>query len=235
MRKLLFCFLFLSQISFSQDVEWLQHYGAFKKGTSAVHANDVAYDTQGNFYIVGDKGAAARFDGLLNNQIGSYDYFIAKYNSAGTLLWIKGAGVTGEATTANGIVIDANDNVYVTGSFSGTINFGGVSLTCSNNATEVFLLKYDTAGNVIWARQSVGPNGFNSDSPGGISLDNAGNIYMIGGYNDTVSFGSITLLSPGARDIFIAKYDSAGGVVWAISAVGSTGTEYSLGRSISVK
>jgi len=70
------------------------------------------------------------------------------------------------------------------------------------------------------------------DSGRGISSDNNGNVYVTGGFQISVTFGTTTLYSSGGRDMFLVKYDSAGIVQWAVSAGGSSASER--GRAIAV-
>ncbi len=70
------------------------------------------------------------------------------------------------------------------------------------------------------------------DSGRGIGSDNDGNIYVTGGFQISVTFGSTTLYSSGGRDMFLVKYDSAGVAQWAVSAGGSSASER--GRAIAV-
>ncbi|MCD4681238.1 MAG: hypothetical protein K8S00_12710, partial [Bacteroidales bacterium] len=70
------------------------------------------------------------------------------------------------------------------------------------------------------------------DSGRGIGSDDNGNVYVTGGFQISVTFGSTTLYSSGGRDMFLVKYDSAGIVQWAVSAGGSSASER--GRAIAV-
>lgn len=127
-----------------------------------------------------------------------------------------GSGIDGGHTVAS----DANGNVYVTGHFSsGTLTLGTYTLTCSGNA-DIFVVKYDSTGSVLWA-QKAGGSGY--DASYGIAVDNSGNVYITGCFESTViNFGSQTynnVISNGnTADIFIAKYDANGNFQWARTA-----------------
>jgi hypothetical protein len=84
---------------------------------------------------------------------------------------------------------------------------------------DIFLVKYDTGGNVVWAKSAGGTDDDNANS---LALDPSGNIYMIGDfYSSTLNFGSTTLTNTGGDNLFIAKYDNSGNVQWAKSAQGN--------------
>lgn len=119
------------------------------------------------------------------------------------------------------IETDQSD-VLVTGSFSGTIAFDDISLQ-SNGGYDVFVAKYSSLGDVIWA-VSFGANG--QEFSWNIDVDGDGNIYVVGRFSsNSVSFGSSTIINQGNSDIFIVKFDLDGNEIWAKSA-GSLGNEY---------
>src|ERR1017187_4094350 len=127
------------------------------------------------------------------------------------------------------IAVDGSGNRYVTGYFhSSTITFGTTTLTNNGTGTteDMFIVKYDPNGNVLWAK-SAGGSGF--DWGHGIAVDSSGNSYVTGYLGSSpITFGSIILTNPG---MFIAKYNANGNVVWAKSAGGS---DNDYGNSIAV-
>ncbi len=123
---------------------------------------------------------------------------------------------------ANGIAIDGSGNSYVTGFFEETsMTFDTITITGSGNS-EIFIVKYDAAGNALWAR-SIGGNMI--DAGNSIASDSNGNSYVTGAFqSDSITFGSTTLTNAGIYDIFVAKYDPLGNVSWAKS-VGGTNSD----------
>jgi hypothetical protein len=138
--------------------------------------------------------------------------------------WAKRAGGSNNEVGQD-LATDPSGNVYAVGTFEGaSVTFGSTTLT----AGSYFLVKYNAAGTLQWAK---GPTGSGSARNGsyGVATDNSGNIYVTGAYNGTLTFGAFTLTASGYEDIFIAKYDASGNVAWAVSAGGSTGGEYPYG------
>src|SRR6185436_15718430 len=136
-------------------------------------------------------------------------------------LWAKSAGGTSSEGGLS-IATDAVDNIYVTGVFqSASITFGSTTLT-NAGSNDIFVVKYDVAGNVVWA---YGGGGAGVDYGYGISTDINRNVYVAGIFTSTITFGSTTLTTAGASDIFIAKFDSSGNVLWAEQA-GGTNFDY---------
>ncbi|MBL7798333.1 MAG: hypothetical protein JNJ90_17695 [Saprospiraceae bacterium] len=133
------------------------------------------------------------------------------------------------------IATDASGNVYMTGYYGNTADFdpgpGAANLT-STGASDIYIAKYDAAGNYLWAK-SVG--GASSDVGYGIALDAAGNVYITGFFEGTADFdpgaGTANRTSTGTQDIFIAKYDGSGNYLWAKS-VGGTESDTGYGLAV---
>jgi len=132
-------------------------------------------------------------------------------------LWVEQAGGSGY-DNGNGISTDADGNSYVTGFFQGTATFGAFTLT-SSGGNAVFVAKLDKDGNWLWAEQTFGTTWAESY---GISVDENGNSYVFGFFNETTTFGSFTLTSTGGNDVFVAKLDKDGNWLWAEQAGGSS-------------
>jgi len=140
------------------------------------------------------------------------------------------ASAAGGATSdvARAIATDAIGNSYVTGYFDVSATFststGTISLTAAGG-NDIFLAKFDPSGNAVWAK-SAGGKGV--DQGIGIRIDNNGNSYVTGHFSDTAIFMGgmpVQFISSGSTDIFIAKYDVNGDLVWARKA-GGAGADY---------
>lgn len=134
--------------------------------------------------------------------------------------WIQSAG-SSAADEGTDISIDANGNTYSTGYFSGTALFAtGISLT-SSGVTDIFIEKINNLGVVQWA---VKAGGIGPDRGLSIKTDAAGNSFITGYFYGTATFGSTNITASGSsQDIFIAKYDNSGTLVWVTSAGGISG------------
>src|SRR5882724_9629588 len=106
-------------------------------------------------------------------QCGGSDGFIAKYTSQNTLLWVKHLGGSLD-DFAYGVAVDSQDNIIVTGSFSGTADFGGTTLTDSTG-TGTFVAKYSPGGSLMWAKGFAG-DGIRSGT--GVAVDGSGNVFV---------------------------------------------------------
>ncbi|HWH70371.1 MAG TPA: SBBP repeat-containing protein, partial [Candidatus Sulfotelmatobacter sp.] len=191
--------------------------GGGTRGTGA--GRSVVTDAAGHVYQVGYFSGTATF-GTSNLVCTGTHFFVARYDAAGELVWVRQGGGAGEAR-ANGVALDAVGNVLVTGSFTGVADFGGVTLT-SAGLEDVFTAKYDPAGNLLWARRF---GDFGSDQANGVAADGSGNVWVTGSFNYTVTFGTTSLTSYGGKDVFVAMYDGSGNAVWAKRAGGTEADE----------
>jgi len=208
---------FLAKYDSNGNVKWA-------KGTTGgvTAASRVTTDNFGNTYVTGNFLNTVSFGSFSLTSVGNYDVFLAKYDSMGNEVWVRRAGGSGP-DYGQGIITDATGNIFLTGRFS-SIPFSIGSFNLPNAGVEdIFLAKYDSAGNVLWARRAGGTV---SDGAYSIAIDASANLYVTGYFDSpTMIIGADTLIDAGSLDLFIAKYDSSGNALWAQSA-GGTGLEY---------
>jgi len=218
--------IFIAKYNSNGDVLWVKRAG----GSNSDISYGIACDLEGNVYLAGTFSSSSIIFGnkTLSNtgSSGSGDIFIVKYNPAGDVKWAKKAGGT-MSDICYDLAIDDYGNLLLTGYFrSNSITFG---LTTLNNTTttgyseEIFVAKYDTSGNVKWAKKASGAN---NDTGKGIAADQNGNVYVTGtSKSSTLTFGLTTLTNSLLEDIFLAKYDSSGKELWAKRAGGTNSDE----------
>ena len=166
---------------------------------------------------------------------GQTSVYVLKTDSNGNLLWGK-TGINHSQNTFNptGITTDAAGNCYIGGTFgygaatgTDTISFDQIDLidTSTNpvGSLNTFVAKYSATGTLQFARQSEG-NGFSSIA--GMCADNAGNLFMAGGFGGgSIGFGSFTLSDLTNTGTFNAgyavRYDSSGHEIWAAPVNGA--------------
>ena len=144
-------------------------------------------------------------------------------------LWSQVHGSeSGDAAQA--IAVDANGNVFVTGFFSGTANFGGSDIINPGVSYIMYIAKYNAAGVHQWSR---GYGGMNTASGMGIKADGAGNVIVTGHFTGTLDFlvGGPPLVSAGNDDIFLVKFNGDGVVQWS-QRFGSTGDDWGLALAV---
>ncbi len=186
----------------------------------------IQLDSDNNIYIVGSFRNSLDLDPSENSsyQVSSqsdYDMFLVKLDNNGNFLW----GYSWDLSPA-ALRIDGNNNIFVGGTFSGTVDFdpsSGQSLKSSNGGTDVFLLKMNSDGSFIYAK-TVGGNG--NDSLYCFALDARSDLVLAGTFEQTADFdpstGSYNLSATGnSYDIFLLKLDNNGNFLWAKSEGGN--------------
>ena len=211
--------IFVAKLDSSGNWLWAKKAG----GTGPDSGSDIAVDASGNSYVIGHFSGFATFGSITLLSYGNNNIFISKLDGSGNWLWAKNTGSNGNDCGWS-IAVDTGGNSYVTGFFSDSATFGSTTLTSSGEC-DIFIAKLDRRGNWLWA---IKAGGTGSDIGFCIAVDASGNSYVTGGFEGAATFGSITLISNGDSDIFIAKLDSSGNWLWA-TKTGGTDTVVSYG------
>jgi hypothetical protein len=208
------------------------------KTALTVWAEDVAEtwsittDKSGNTIIAGDYNDSINLGSgaLPSSVVGIYDGFVAKYSPQGALLWSKTFGGAGNSS-AKGVATDSQGNIIVVGSFSTTVNFGGVSLRAldpyNQGVGDMFVAKYSPAGSLLWVERFGGSL---PDYATAVAVDGSDNIFFAGWFQSTdANFGGGIILSAGGNVNFaVAKLSSSGTTLWARNWGGSLAQAYGL-------
>jgi uncharacterized protein (AIM24 family) len=232
--------VFLAKYSSTGTVLWAAQIA----GAGGDVGYGIATDPSGNVFVTGGYQAALTLynssgvsNAALANTGGTYDAFIAKYSSTGSVVWaaqIAGAGTDfGQA-----VATDPSGNVFVTGYYNAALtlyNTGGATgATLANTGGyDAFLAKYSSTGSVVWAAQIAGTT-TSEDRGNAVATDSSGNVFVTGYYSAALTLynssgvSNASLAFTGNADVFIAKYSSTGTVVWAAQIAG-TSTDYGYG------
>jgi uncharacterized protein (AIM24 family) len=207
--------------NFSPNITTFNTFGA--TGSDAGRA--IAVDASGNVFVTGQFHQVGNFGGTPTPNSG-FNGFLVKYNSSGVFQWVQ--TIVGSSNAGNGIDVDANGNVFVTGDFHGTVNFDGISKTSVDGSADIFVAKYNGSGVIQWV-QTAGGSSF--DAGADITIDASGNAFVTGYFQETANFGAVSKTSAGSTDIFVAKYNSSG-VLQFVQTAGGTG--FDIGSGIAV-
>ncbi|HVX62800.1 MAG TPA: Ig-like domain-containing protein, partial [Pirellulales bacterium] len=216
---------YLAKLDTNGNFLWAESFG----GTGADAGYGVAVDAAGNAFVTGDFSATAAFGqgaSAVNLQsAGGTDAFVAKFAPTGDLTWAQAIGGTG-GDNGFGIAVDSQGDAYVTGQFSGTVDFDPTGAGVHQLTTffgAAYILKLDGGGNYLWAEKLNGENppALDGRSEGdAITVDDAGNVYATGIFGGTVNLnpsgGSDVVTSDFVfPDAYVLKLDSSGGFTWA--------------------
>lgn len=172
---------------------WLKQAGASSGITTATN---LAMDVAGNAFVVG--ATTVGLDG--NSEMSNQDYYVAKYDTNGTLLWLQQLGVAATYAGAMGATTDAAGDVVV----SGFTNAGLAGNTVAGSQ-DSFVAKYNSSGTMNWLKQ-IGPTGSAISAANAVAVDYANNVFAAG-YTGGGLDGNT---QSGTKDYWLAKYSSSG-------------------------
>ena len=178
-------------LKYSSDgiLQWSKTWG----GVNYDNAGDFTVSSNGDLYVTGETESYGA---------GNKDVLLLKYDSEGTLLWQRTWGGSGH-DRGYGIALDSDENIFIT----------GIELNYGAGWWDVFLLKYDSSGSILWQKAWGGTDYEYGSS---IAFDSFGNIYVSGG---TASYGH-----QGGYDALLLKYNSSGVLQWQ-KIWGGTGSD----------
>ena len=193
--------IFLTKFDKNGNVVWARSAPFSGSG------KEICLDNSGNIYMVGD--------------LNVFNVFVAKFDPGGNLVWMK--QINGRSYTfSKSINVDDYGGCYITGTFNDTITFPGNSQLPNNSVDtdvyDLFLAKFDTAGNFTWSRHFTGLGGEK-----GIKIKCAYPfIYLAGAFDHQMHCDAYTVISNGHDDVFFSKLGINGTVHWIKTAGGSS-------------
>lgn len=214
------------------SLQWARHTG----GAGDDDSRSIVVDASGNIYTTGYFAGTSDFDpgaGVYNmTALGTHDLFILKLNSSGDFVWAVSVGGSSGNVWAEGqsVTVDPAGNIYATGWWQYTADFDpgpGVLNLTSAGGYDVFVLKLDPSGNLVFVKQMGGPN---TDQGYDIHIDASGNILTTGVFLGTSDFdpgGGVYNIGASWGNIFVSKLDPSGNFLWAKS-LGGSGYDFGL-------
>ncbi len=222
-----------------------ERHATVDSSNSSVWSCDV--DSAGNVYAVGNfRTSATVGSDTVTTSASLGQTFIAKFNSAGTGLWVR--SIEGShANDAWGVAVGPSGNVYTIGQFRGTADLdpgsGTDNVTAASNPTNewfnTYLLKLDANGTRVWARSW---GGVKNTVGRAVAVDSSGNV-VVGGWSNPIQMdldpdpvdellvGDPSNNDSNQRNAWLSKFDSTGDLVWGHS-IGSTSTDYIYGLDV---
>ncbi|MFK7846769.1 MAG: SBBP repeat-containing protein [Rhodothermales bacterium] len=203
----------LIKVSASGEPMWMRNIG----GAGEDLAFRIKSDQTDNVFLTGSFERVISFedndDTHTLESAGKEDMFLAKFDRDGKIAWSVQSGGT-KSDQGVGLAVDTQGNIYVSGFFEETAFFGKqrqVSLT-SNGQLDVYVSKYSSEGDLIWAR-SLG--GARKDVAPGIAVNEKGEVFITGLTRGPGSFLNVDAdiikgIPQGQEDLFIARFSQAG-------------------------
>lgn len=219
----------------------VRQWGTYYGGTGQDLGSACTADANGNIFFGGwtwsTTGTVIVTGGCHQPFIGGVnDGFLVKLNSSGVRVWgTYYGGVSSEFISS--CCVDASGNVYATGSTASTgagtiVASAGSHQTLIGGGNDGFLVKFNTNGVRQWATYYGGTQ---YDIVNSCVVNSVGDVFIVGGSNSTLAgeistLGSYQVSNGGARDAFVAKFNSSGVRQWG-TFYGGAGTDeaYSVG------
>jgi hypothetical protein len=197
---------------------WVNQFG----GEGQEYGSTMTIDDSGFVYIAASFEEAIDVDPTYNIDYltpqGTKDFFLTKMDTLGKVVWtkhFKGYGYS----YCYGIAVDTFGNIYLTGTFSDSIDIDPGPerhiLKAVNNSN-IYMVKFSSSGNLIWVN-NIQSSSYTNVS--GLELTKTNHLIIAGTIRALTSFNPLSSdydLSPvGMTDVYIAKYDTAGKIIWA--------------------
>ena len=184
-------------------LQWSRYFG----GTFTDTAYDYVQTQDGNFLIMGSSDSD---DVDINNNKGTYDFWVVKLNNTGTLLWEKSFGGT-EIDEARAITTTADGNFLI----AGDSRSNNIDLSTNSGAADVWIIKINSDGDLLWEK-TFGGSSFDGVKAIHKTQDNE---FLVAG-NSRSSDGNLTK-NNGQNDAWVFKINAQGNIKWQTSVGGS--------------
>ena len=220
--------IFIAKYSPGGSLQWVINYGT-EGGYE--YAFDIATDDLNNILVTGTSqtfGAVALPILILT----------LKFNAQGLQQWESAAGGLNFNNSGYGIAVNSNNDVFITGCAADSVTFSATSYTIADPGGDIFIAKYDANGVFNWVEQAGFNN--NNDQGGAITINENDDLFVTGHFREAATFGgNITLTPTDNADIFVAKYNQFGDLLWVkqdslIDASYGTGISLDAAGNISV-
>jgi gliding motility-associated-like protein len=192
-----------------------------------VDAYAASVDGQDNIIISGNFTSTVNLNPLgapynLTSPANSPAFFVAKYAPTGNLVWASEINSpSADIFIQSAVSTDAQNNVYFSTPFEGSVTFGSTTLNATENyGPNISFAKYSASGVLQFAKSIGGPGNLNYGSV--IATDKSSNLYMAGYFNGTVNFNTNAgndknISAHGPLDFYVAKYDANGNYIYAFN------------------
>ncbi len=206
--------LILIKLKPNGDPDWVKQFGS----TGTENGVDLTVDSMGNLILTGTFTSGFSFTADTTGYVqsnGGLDIYLAKFEADGTFTWAKSFGGT-DFDGIQDVATDSADNIYITGQYKGTINFGTTvnSEMTSHGGNDIYLAKFNSSGDLQWSK-GYGNSGSYQDGMA-LALDGTESVILGGYFSGDMDVGGNTLPEEGLYDIFVAKYATdTGRHIWS--------------------
>lgn len=225
---------FVMELNEMGNLVWVRQFSGLENS----YGMSIDLTSNGNLFVGGFYSGTVDFDPSGSSQFltsnGSFDLFAMKLDNNGELMWVKGYGGTGQER-GEGVIVDSDDNLYITGRLQGTVNFDpgntDTELT-AGGGFDGYVLKLDNNGDFQWVNHVMSTSNCISFR---LAKDPSDGIYASGYFAGDTDFvsqsGTTSITAVGGNNGFIQKYDIDGNEAWLHTHQGGTAI-FSVGISV---
>lgn len=214
---------FLAKFDSTGTLQWSTYYGGYNYDCGY----SCAVDGSGTIYLAGDTKSTSNVasNGFLNTKPGTSSAFLVSFDSSGVRNW---ATYYGGSHDNYGILYDCatdgNGAVFLTGTTDLTENVAYMGFQNTFYGRDVFLVKFDNAGNRLWGTYY---GGYGNDVGKSCATDRYGNVYLSGDTpaTENIAFNGHQNIKSGYHDAFLVKFDTHGERIWG-TYYGGSAMEY---------
>ena len=220
-----------AELIIDPELAWSTYLG----GSGGDRGNGVAVDSVGNVYMTGyTKSAGLATPGAYETtHNGNWDAFVAKFNAIGNMLMYFTYLGADEYIYGEAIVVDSDENVYITGATSSSgLATAGAYDTTYNGGVDAFAAKFDAAGSTLVYFTYLGGSG--RDWGYDIAADASGNAYVTGRTNSSglATAGAYDTTYNGGGDAFVAEFNATGSTLACFTYLGGSGDDGGAGIAV---
>jgi hypothetical protein len=179
----------------------------------------MAVDSSGNIVVVGNFSGTLKLQNkaagtsVTLSATGPSDFFIAKFDTKGDVLWAKGFGAVNGLGPDLTVAVDADGNIGIAGGLAVSTNFGG-NLLSVVGYEDIFAVKFDAEGKHVWSK-SFGGSQFSFSLATALTFDSKGNLVVGAKSNSDITIGTKSFTGTGYDDALIMTMTGdAGDVIW---------------------
>jgi len=203
---------FIAKLDSSGNAVWVIRAGDYSAGGTFLPFlnTNLEINSLNEIYAIGVFADTGIVGNTILTSTQPENIFLAKIDSGGNVLWAR---TVADHAAGMDIALDPNNNVVITGRMRDTAHFNGVTFINFgiSPSPDIFISKYDSSGNLIWAKQAGGSD---YDIAYSAACDDSGNIFIGGELNGDANFDGASLTVP-THSGFVAKYNAAGNAQWA--------------------
>ncbi len=200
--------VFVAKLGPNGDHLWSKRFG----DASAQLNYGVAVDKEGNVIFAGSFAGSVDFGGGVLVSKGGRDAFVSKLDSSGVHIWSKRFG-DGENQDGLSVAADAAGNIFLAGSFAGTLSDLGTSPFTSAGSRDIFVAKISPSGEHLWSKAF---GDVQDQYVSSVTVDTNQNVVISGNLLGSMDLGEGMITNQGPQDVFIAKLANTDGApLWS--------------------